>query len=234
MAHRVQIIPGILEGSKKEMVTRAEKFSFAPRIHLDVMDGDFVDAINWPYSNSDEWAVFEEMAQNKERLVQAQFEVHLMVSQPTRAGELFIELGATCVIAHIEAFRSEEGAIAAFETWRRAGAREVGISILLSTPIPRMEALLKNSGVDFIQVMGIENVGNQGQKFDERTLPRLQEIRERNPSLSLQIDGGAHSNNILSLVNAGATRIVVGSELTQSENPEEAYRTLLSLTGSEV
>lgn len=234
MAQRVQIIPGILEGSKKEMLTRAEKFSFAPRIHLDVMDGDFVDAINWPYSNSDEWAVFEEMAQNKQRLVQAQFEVHLMVSQPIRAGELFVELGATCVIAHIEAFRSEEGAIAALETWRRAGAHEVGISILLSTPIPRLEGLLKNSGVDFVQVMGIEGVGKQGQSFDERALSRLQEIRERNPSLSLQIDGGVRKENVAMLVGAGATRLVVGSALTRSENQEEAYRDLVLCTGGGV
>jgi ribulose-phosphate 3-epimerase len=81
---------------------------------------------------------------------------------------------------------------------------------------------------DFVQVMGIEHEGRQGEKFDpdHKALFLLERLRRRHPQLPLQVDGGVRLDNVRSLVKAGATRLVAGSAIFEQPDIQAAYQAL--------
>lgn len=72
---------------------------------------------------------------------------------------------------------------------------------------------------DYVQVMGIEKVGFQGQPFDARAIELVRHVHEQYPELAIQVDGGVSEDTIPDLIRAGATRLVVGSAIWKSEDP---------------
>ena len=64
---------------------------------------------------------------------------------------------------------------------------------------------------DFIQLMSIAKIGEQGHPLDERIFDRIKEVREKFPQVVISIDGGINSTNYQALKNSGAERLVVGS-----------------------
>lgn len=72
--------------------------------------------------------------------------------------------------------------------------------------------------------MGIERVGFQGQMFDERALEVIKALRQKYPDVDIQVDGGVSLERVASLVRAGATRLIVGSAIFSSDDPQRAYK----------
>ena len=66
---------------------------------------------------------------------------------------------------------------------------------------------------DFVQVMGIAEIGYQGEPFAEAALGRIRELRQAFPDLVMSVDGGVSSDTIVRLVEAGAQRFVSGSAI---------------------
>lgn len=231
MIQSVEIIPGVLESTQELITARVSDVSFAPTAHIDFMDGDFVESANWPFIG-DGWHRLESMAQSHESPFNSAslIEAHLMVSQPTRMGELLANCGIKKIVAHIEAFRDDSGVLAAFASWRNAGVSEVGIATLLSTPLEKLDPLVRAGSVDYVQIMGIERVGFQKQPQDPRALEHVTSLRSRYPELVIQIDGGVNDENIVEIVKAGANRVIVGSAIVSSSNPKEAYERMKNLT----
>jgi ribulose-phosphate 3-epimerase len=83
--------------------------------------------------------------------------------------------------------------------------------------------------IQFIQLMGIDNVGFQHQAFDEKVLGKIKEVRIKFPGLPISIDGGVSLETAPELIAAGADRLVVGSAIFNAENPIEAIHNLKSL-----
>jgi ribulose-phosphate 3-epimerase len=79
---------------------------------------------------------------------------------------------------------------------------------------------------DYVQVMGINRVGRQGEPFEPRSLALIERLRHRYPDLAIQVDGGVSLKTARQLVRAGATKLVVGHAIVAADNPEEAYRAL--------
>src|SRR4051812_31022199 len=99
---------------------------FSPHVHLDIGDGVFVPDMSWPY-HSGQW---EELQNQTLPLANnLKYEVHCMVQEPIQVAELFARAGAVRIIAHIETFKNKEEAKSSFDTWRAAGAGEIGLSI---------------------------------------------------------------------------------------------------------
>ena len=70
--------------------------------------------------------------------------------------------------------------------------------------------------IDFVQFMGIENIGYQGEPFDERVFEKIRELRERFPDTIISVDGGVSLENADKLIEAGANRLVSGSAIFES------------------
>lgn len=198
---------------------------FASWVQLDVMDGTFVPVTSWPYGN-EQWQEAEQLAQGTRELPQKgklHYEAHLMVSDPERIGELLARGGVERIVMHAEALDSIDVAHMC-SSWRAAGAKEIGLAIQVDTPIEQLSPYVEL--VQFIQVMGIEKVGFQGETISAASLPKVISIRGAYPTLSIEFDGGVNVDTIADVVAAGVTRIVVGSALFGSEDPQKTYRDL--------
>lgn len=190
-------------------------------IHIDVMDGRFVPNIS----------VGLPLVQSVRRHCRLTFDVHLMIEQPERYVERFVEAGADILTVHIEATPHIHRAL---QLIRAAGARP-GITLNPGTPIETLSEVLPL--VDLALVMSV-NPGFGGQSFIPRTyerLRRLRAMRDASGSTALiQVDGGVNPGNARAVFEAGADVLVTGSAIfAHADGPEvglEQMRAALGLT----
>lgn len=210
-----------------EMAQRSAFFArFAEWVQLDISDGAFTSVRCWPYREG-QWDELESMAVHALELPSApplRYETHLMVEEPRELGLRLAEAGILRIIGHVEAFADANEILSALDSWRGAGASEVGLALLLDTPLPVLEPML---GVcDVVQVMSIATLGKQGAPYDARAALRIEELRAKYPDLVIEVDGGVSEKNIAELARAGATRFGVGSAITKAPDPQAAYEHL--------
>lgn len=219
----VEIIPTCVPRSLDELTARAREISeFAPMIHIDIVDGIFAPNSTWPYT---EHGVFG--ALDLSNISGLGAEIHLMVEEPLEIGERFAEAGAFRVIGHVEAFEDADHVHSALRTWKRNGARETGLGLLMHTPIEIIEHHLL--AIDVVQLMTIASIGRQGIPYDEGAPARVAEVHARYPDLLLSVDGGVSEKNIADLAHAGARRFCAGSAIAKAADPKAAYERLKAL-----
>lgn len=178
-------------------------------LHWDVMDGHFV-------PNLTHGALPMAACREHSSLI---FNAHLMISEPLRYLDSFIDGGADIIAAHIEA---DDDARAFLEAVRDAG-RGAGLAINPDTPAEQIEELLPL--LDLITVMGV-HPGFAGQEFIEDTVAKVAEVSEMigDLEIDIQVDGGVGTENIERLLDAGANVIVSGSFVLQHP---EGYATAI-------
>jgi len=214
----IEIIPTIVPKGLSTIEQYCARFGGeVAAFHIDQADGDFAFPTTWV------------PAPGEVLPAQHTYEVHLMAREPRRFGERFIRAGAWRIIGHIEAMEGEDGEHT-LQGWRAMGAREVGVSLLLETPIRAIDRLAMYA--DSLHLMSVSRIGMQGQPFSAAVLPKISEAKERYPHLVIAVDGGIHEENIASVVKAGATRICVGAAISEAEDPLSAYRMLEKLAKS--
>ena len=213
----------------EDLAARTEFFSaFAPHVQLDIDDGQFAPEISWPYAN--QWKELSDKVAAREQLPlsdKVEYETHMMVMDPLEIGLALARMGCKRLIPHIEVFRSAEEVRSVFSAWKLAGAREVGLAVLLDTPLEGVYPFVLESSV--IQLMSIATLGKQGALFDERIFDRISVLHARFPQTIISIDGGVSILNIERLAKAGARRFGVGSAITKAPDPKAAYTQLLAL-----
>lgn len=163
------------------------------------------------------------------------FEFDIMLPDPAAYIEQCVALGASRIVVHAASPvaglgpRDAKNAKTALENMQhlRGGsyAIEVGIALRAHDEPSALDAF---SGLyDYVQVMGIDTIGVQGQPPDphHKEIELLKNLRALYPTLPLQCDGAvaAHPRE---LVEAGATRLVVGSGIVKAEDPSAALAQL--------
>lgn len=159
------------------------------------------------------------------------FEADLMLAGQAKEALALVGLGAARVVVHAAGGQAQE-AVNALQMYRAGDfALEVGIA-LRSTDTP--EALKEFEGLyDYVQVMGVAVEGSQGQPPDERATSLVRALREAYPSMLIQVDG-AVAPRVRELVEAGASRLVVGGAIVNADNPKAAHKALYTrANGSE-
>ncbi len=211
--------PDLIELEKRTAVA----LSFAPEIQLDAADGEFAPVTSWPYFDA-QWAELERMGDAGEKLPHADaivYEAHLMVREPEAIGTLLARVGCARILPHVETLSGRESAINIFAAWKSAGAKEIGVSLLLDTPLTAIAPYADMC--DVVQLMSIAKVGAQGQPFDESIFSRIEELRAMYPDMMVAVDGGVTESNVEALTRAGANRLCVGSAISKHEDPASAY-----------
>ena len=99
----------------------------------------------------------------------------------------------------------------------------------MDTPDESLDVFLeKNSDgrrlADFVQFMGIDKIGYQGQKFDEKDFKKISNLRKKYPDVTISVDGGVNFDNYKDLVKAGANKLISGSAIYESENIAESIK----------
>ncbi len=180
-----------------------EKYShvkdFVNTVQIDVMDGEFVPSKDWPY------------VEGELKKIDFDFEVDLMVKDPETIIESWIQAGAKRVIIHIESTENIE------EVFLKIPSDvEVGIALNTTTPNEQIYPLIEK--INFVQFMGIEKIGYQGQGFDERVLGKIRDLREKYSRVIISVDGAVSLETASKLVEAGANRLAVGSAIFKSDD----------------
>jgi ribulose-phosphate 3-epimerase len=203
------IFPSILPTNFFDLEAKLRQFeaSGVDFIHLDVMDGHFVDNISFGPSLA--------------RAIRAKFpfrlDAHLMVSNPEKAIPSFIAAGADWLSFHAEAAGDTAGLLRMI----RDNGRGAGLVLNPDTPLERVRPFL--DALDYVLLMSVFP-GYGGQAFIPGTLERVaqlkREITLRQSPCRLQVDGGIDSENAVLLQEAGADLFVVGTSLYLAENIE--------------
>ena len=209
--------------------------SLVPLVQIDIMDGKFVKSKSWPYRNAgkaDE-EHFLAMVNQDETLPffdELDYEIDLMIAEPEIHIDEWLPLGASRLIFHIEAIVDQD-AFWSHDIWKE-GARDIGgqkvieVGFAINPDTPLETLLPYMTKIDFVQVMGIANIGYQGEPFDERALEVINMIRSAYPNIPISVDGAVSLASGPLLKAAGATRLVSGSAVFGSEDVKGAIRGL--------
>jgi ribulose-phosphate 3-epimerase len=170
------------------------------------MDGKFVPNTTW---NSPE--ELEEL--------QVSVEAHLMILEPEKYAEKWIDAGVKRVIFHIEATHDPNTVIGLC----RKLQVDVGIAINPETDLSVIQPI--DELVDTVLVMGV-TPGFGGQEFKPEVINKIKSLRKANPHLTIGVDGGMNEDTAKEAVEAGANIIVAGSYIFGSNNIEKAIKEL--------
>jgi ribulose-phosphate 3-epimerase len=169
-------------------------------IHLDVMDGHFVDNLTMG-------PVVVEAVRPATELP---FHSHLMISNPLRYADRFADAGSDLIVFHVEADDPADEVLAAIE---RAG-RRAGVAINPETPAEAAHPYLGR--VDLVLVMTV-HPGWGGQAFIAEVLPKLASLRaeidRRGLAVQVGVDGGVNLETIGAAFGSGGDVLVTGSAL---------------------
>lgn len=218
----IEIIPTCVPRSRDELTEVARAIAaYSPVIHIDIVDGIFAPAHTWPYEEG------RIQLPDLSDISGLAVEVHLMVEEPLEIGRRFADAGAHRIIGHIEAFDDEEHVHSTLRTWQRAGAGEVGLGLLMHTPLSMIDHHARVAHM--LQLMTIATIGRQGIPYEESAPARVAEARARFPKMLLSVDGGVAASNVGLLARAGARRFCAGSAIAKAPDQAEAYRDLKKL-----
>ena len=187
--------------------------SKAEWIHIDVMDGVFVPNISFGFP----------ILQAVRRCTSKVLDVHLMIQHADPYLKDFKDAGADILTVHYEASIHLHRTI---QNIKQLGMRP-GVALNPHTPISVLHHILAD--LDLVLIMSV-NPGYGGQQFIAETIQKVQDLKslaeERNPKLIIEVDGGVNLGNASLLSYAGATALVAGNFVFNSENPIQTIEDL--------
>lgn len=227
-----EIIPAILAENFNDLNEKITQYmSVTSLVQIDVCDGNFVPSISWPMHKNDEKSVLGIL--NEEEGLPfwdtLDFEFDLMVRNAHEQFDFFVRLGAKRIVFHIEAEQDKEKFkefLEGLDMYVRENI-QIGLALNTTTSIEELKPYI--SDVDFIQCMGIERIGFQGEEFDEKVLSQIKELRIKYPEIIISVDGSVNENTAPLLVEAGANRLVIGSALSESFSLRDSIQFYKSL-----
>jgi len=209
----IEIIPSILSADfahLAEEIARVERGG-ATMLHLDVMDGHFVDNLT----------IGPPVVESVRKATKSHLDVHLMIENPGRYAADFVHAGANSVLVHYEACTHLDGVL---ELIKKEGAM-AGVVLNPATPVSVLEDVLEVA--DYVLLMSV-NPGFGGQRLIPYVLDKVRKLagmrRAKKLRLPIEIDGGVHLDNLADVVRAGCDWVVTGSAIFHSPDPENTVR----------
>ncbi len=212
---KIIVAPSLLAGDFTQLGHDARRMEAAGAdwLHLDIMDGHFVDNISFGP------AVVAAM----HRSVRLPLDVHLMISRPDHYLPRFVEAGARSILVHPEA---EHDMATTLRATRAAGCL-AGLAINPETPLETVEQHLPN--IDLLLVMTV-HPGFGGQEFIAGVMDKVSraaELRaEHGWAFHIEVDGGIKADTARLARERGANVMVAGTSVFKSPDAAAAIRSL--------
>ena len=211
----IRLAPSILAAdfaALGDAVAAAERGG-ADLIHVDVMDGHFVPNLT----------VGPAVVRSLKRVTRVPLDVHLMITDPDRYAEAFVDAGAAMLSVHVEVLPHLNRTLAFI---KGLGAK-AGVAVNPSTPLVALEEVIAD--VDFVLIMSV-NPGFGGQAFLPRSASKVRALRamlDRAGSRApIEVDGGLDVDTVGAVVRAGAEILVAGSSIFRTPDVAAAARAL--------
>lgn len=204
-----EIVPAILTDKLETLIATVEKLrGKSDWLQIDITDGQFV----------------ETTTIRVDQLVQLaplpfKLDLHLMVNDPAsilpscvvaKAQRIFFQLETTDDPLHLIDHIKTHGIAA-------------GIALSPSTPIDELKPYIASCAA--VLLLGVEP-GRQGQTFLPQTLDKIRQLKQQWPTVPVAVDGGINSSTLPSIIEAGADIVIVGSAISQAEDPAAALAQL--------
>ncbi len=200
----IKIAPSILAADVLNLERDARRMmdAGADWLHIDIMDAHFVH--NLAYS--------PEVVRRLKQVSSLPLDVHLMMDQPGRYLDAFLDAGADVLTIHTEI----GGDISAMlDRIRRRGA-QAGLALKPGTGVSAALPFLDQA--DLILTMTVEP-GFGGQKLNETVLDKISDLRARGYAGEVEADGGIKEQNLGRLIERGLSVAVMGTALYRAEDP---------------
>jgi ribulose-phosphate 3-epimerase len=217
--HPIRIAPSLLAADFAHLAdeVRAVEQGGADWLHLDVMDGHFVPNLTFG----------PVVTQAIRRVATKPLDVHLMITDPWRYADAFLDAGADLLTFHVEV--SGNGDVAALLRHIRAKGRKAGLSLQPDTPAATLAPYVAH--LDLVLVMSVF-AGFGGQQFMPAVLPKVAELRRLGFAGEVSMDGGIGPATIAASAAAGANVFVAGTAVFGAKDRAARIAELRTLAAS--
>ena len=186
----------------------------ADYVHLDVMDGSFVNNITFGHT----------MVKALRKHTPVTFDAHLMVDNPVKWVPYYKDAGADIFTFHAEADRHIHRTIQVIKKYEM----KAGVALNPATPLCAIEYVLEDC--DMVLLMSV-NPGAPAQKFITATIEKIRRLREMLDEkglthVDIEIDGGVNASTAPHCIAAGANILVAGNAVFTADDPKKMIRIL--------
>ena len=216
----VKISASILDSNFIDLGNEIKKVEKAgvDMLHIDVMDGSFVPNIT----------IGPPIIRCLRKNTGLFLDVHLMVKNPDRLLDSFIESGADLINVHAEECTHLDRTL----NYIKDAGKKAAVALNPSTPLCLIENVL--GLVDMVLVLTV-NPGFGGQKFIPEMIYKIRNLRKMveeykkyssdlKKNIDIQVDGGINIETVKDVVSAGANILVMGTAIYGSDDPSEYIR----------
>jgi ribulose-phosphate 3-epimerase len=213
----VIVAPSVLAADFSRLAhdIRAVEAAGADWLHVDIMDGHFVDNISFgPF-----------IVEALRKVTTLPLDVHLMIERADHYVPRFIEAGANSITVHVETEAKHD--VAATLEQIRAGGCRVGLTLNPATPFEAVLPYLAR--IDLLLIMTVQP-GFGGQAFRPEMMEKVRRVRDwkasKNPALHVEVDGGIKPETAKLAIENGANVLVAGTSVFHAEEYGRAIQNL--------
>ncbi|GJE85727.1 D-ribulose-5-phosphate 3-epimerase [Phanerochaete sordida] len=210
---RAIISPSVLASDFGQLTAECKRMikGGAEWLHMDVMDGHFVPNITMGAPV---------LACVSKGVPGIFMDCHMMVAQPEKWVNDIADAGGSLYCFHLEATSDPLALIDAIHDRKM----KAGVAISPDTPSTAITDEV-GEAADMLLVMTVYP-GRGGQKFLDRCVPKVAELRARFPDKDIEVDGGVGPKTIDVCAHAGSNVIVAGTAIFNDPHPENVIQTL--------